>query len=78
VGALAPGFRADIAMLNAEHPALIGRSFDAALDSWIFSGGNACIRDVFVAGNHVVKDCRHIREEAIEKNFRAAVKRLAA
>jgi formimidoylglutamate deiminase len=78
VGALASGFRADIAVLDNDHPALIGRSFDAVLDSWIFSGGNACIRDVFVAGNHVVEDRRHIREEAIEKNFRAAVKRLAA
>ena len=78
VGALAQGFRADITVLDDEHPALIGRSGDSALDSWIFSGGNACVRDVFVAGTHVVQDRRHIREEAIEKNFRAAVKRLTA
>jgi formimidoylglutamate deiminase len=76
VGALARGFRADIAVLDDEHPAFIGRSGDAVLDSWIFSGGNACVRDVFVAGNHVVEDRRHVREEAIFKNFRAAVKRL--
>jgi formimidoylglutamate deiminase len=76
VGALAPGLRADIAVLDDDHPALIGRSEDSALDSWIFSGGNACIRDVFVAGDHMVQDRRHIREETIEKNFRAAVKRL--
>jgi formimidoylglutamate deiminase len=76
VGALAPGFRADIAVLDDEHPALIGRSEDSALDSWIFSGGNACVRDVFVAGKQVVEDRRHIKEEAIFKNFRAAVKRL--
>ena len=78
VGALAPGRRADITVLDEDHPALIGRSMDSALDSWIFSGGNACVRDVFVAGNHVVQDRRHIREEAIEKNFRAAVKRLTS
>lgn len=78
VGALAPGFRADIAVLDDEHPALIGRKADSVLDSWIFSGGNACVRDVFVAGNHVVADRRHVREEAIEKKFRAAVKRLTA
>jgi formimidoylglutamate deiminase len=76
VGALAAGYRADIAVLDDEHPALIGRLEDSALDSWIFSGGNACIRDVLVAGDHVVQDRRHIREEAIEKNFSAAVKRL--
>ncbi len=76
VGALAPGFRADIAVLDDEHPALIGRSGDAALDSWIFSGGNMCVRDVFVAGNPVVENRRHVREEAIFRNFRAAVQRL--
>ena len=76
VGALAPGYRADIAVLDDEHPALIGRSGDSALDSWIFSGGNPCVSDVFVAGNHVVEDRRHIKEEAIFKSFRAAVKRL--
>ncbi len=78
VGALAPGLRADITVLDDDHPALIGRSQDSALDSWIFSGGNSCVRDVFVAGHHVVQDRRHIREEAILKNFRAAVKRLTA
>jgi formimidoylglutamate deiminase len=78
VGALEPGFRADIAVLDDEHPSLIGRTADSVLDSWIFSGGNACVRDVFVAGNHVVVDRRHIKEEAIEKKFRAAVKRLTA
>src|SRR5262249_39758503 len=65
VGVLAEGFRADIAVLDDGHPALIGRSGDSALDSWIFSGGNACVSDVFVAGNHVVEDRHHIREEAI-------------
>lgn len=78
VGVLAPGYRADIAVLDDEHPALIGRSGDSVLDSWIFSGGNACVRDVFVAGEPVVTDRRHIKEEAIEKKFRAAVKRLTA
>jgi formimidoylglutamate deiminase len=78
VGALAPGLRADITVLDDEHPALIGRSEDSALDSWIFSGGNACVRDVFVAGRHVVQDRRHVKEEAIANKFRAAVKRLTA
>ncbi len=77
VGAIAPGYRADIAVLDADHPALIGRSGDSLLDSWIFSGGNQCVKDVFVAGTHVVKDRHHIREEEIEAGFRAAVRRLS-
>lgn len=76
VGKIAPGHRADIAVLDSDHPALIGRKGDQVIDSWIFSGGNACIRDVFVAGRQVVKDGQHINEAAIAKRFRAAVEKL--
>ena len=53
-----------------------GRSEDGALDSWIFSGGNALVKDVLVAGRHLVKDRHHIHEETIARNFRAALRRL--
>ena len=77
VGAIAPGFRCDVTVLDADHPLLAGRTEDAALDSWIFSGGNALVKDVLVAGRHVVKDRHHIHEETIARNFRAALRRLA-
>jgi formimidoylglutamate deiminase len=77
VGAIAPGLRCDIAVLDAEHPLLAGRTEDAALDTWIFSGGNALVKDVFVAGQQVVKDRHHIHEDKIARNFRAALRRLA-
>jgi formimidoylglutamate deiminase len=76
VGAIAPGRRADITVLDAAHPSLVGRSKDDALDSWIFSGGNTCVKDVIVGGAHQVKDRVHIREDQIATAFRAAVKRL--
>jgi formimidoylglutamate deiminase len=76
VGKIATGHRADIAVLDGEHPALIGRKGDQVIDSWIFSGGNACVSDVFVAGKQVVEDRRHINEEAILKRFRTTVERL--
>src|SRR5205823_14599730 len=76
VGALAPGYRADIVVLDPDHPALIGRSGDAILDGWIFSGGNSCVKDVYVAGEAVIEERHHSREEEILKDFRAAVKRL--
>ena len=78
VGAIAVGKRCDIAVLDAEHPSLIGRSGDAALDTWIFSAGNAAVKDVFVAGRHVVKDRHHINEEQIAARFRAAIGRLSS
>lgn len=76
VGAIAPGCRADIAILDADHPLLAGRAEDAALDTWVFSGGNALVKDVIVGGHHVVKDRHHIHEETIARNFRAALRRL--
>ncbi len=77
VGAIAVGRRADIMVLDAEHPSLIGRRQDAALDTWIFSGGNSCVKDVIVGGRHVVKDRHHVHEDIIARNFRAALGRLA-
>ncbi|WP_374331947.1 formimidoylglutamate deiminase [Aestuariivirga sp.] len=76
VGAIAPGLRADITILDAAHPLLAGRAGDAALDTWIFSGGNALVKDVIVGGAHVVKDRHHIHEETIARDFRAALRRL--
>lgn len=76
VGAIAPGLRCDVAVLDADHPILAGRAEDAALDSWIFSGGNALVKDVIVGGTPVVKDRHHIHEEEIARDFRAALRRL--
>jgi formimidoylglutamate deiminase len=75
-GALAPGLRADIVILDEDHASLIGRKGDAVLDSWIFSGGNACVKDVIVAGKPVVQDRRHKNEENITQRYRAALARL--
>ncbi|HUR43985.1 MAG TPA: formimidoylglutamate deiminase [Aestuariivirga sp.] len=77
VGAIAPGYRADIAVLDDEHPSLIGRSGDNLLDTWIFSAGNQSVKDIFVGGRHVVKDRHHFAEDKISRDFRSAVKRLA-
>ncbi len=76
VGAIAPGYRCDIAVLDDAHPLLAGRRGDQVLDSWIFSAGNAAVKDLFVAGRHLVKDRQHIHEEAIAARFRKTMGRL--
>ena len=78
VGAIAVGKRCDITVLDGEHPLLMGREADAVLDTWIFSGGNMLVKDVFVAGRHLVKDRAHIAEVSIARGFRAALTRLSA
>lgn len=77
MGAIAPGCRADIVVLDPDHPALLGRHGEAMIDSFVFSGGNAAVRDVFVAGRNIVKDGRHIAEDAACDRFRRALASLA-
>lgn len=76
VGALAQGKRADIVVLDPDHPALVGRSGDTLLDSWIFSGNDNPVRDVMVGGHWVVRDRFHPHEDQALANYRRAVARL--
>ena len=77
MGAIAVGKRCDIAVLDDGHSAMIVRAGDAALDTWIFSAGNAAVKDVIVGGSHVVKDRRHNDEERIQKKFSETVRRMS-
>ena len=70
IGALEVGARADVVVLDPDHPALAGRTADAVLDSWIFAGGYGCVRDVFVGGAHVVADGKHHARAAIVARWR--------
>jgi len=76
VGAIAPGRRADLLVLDADHPRLYGRRTEALADSWIFSGNDNLVRDVFVGGRHVVRDGRHPDEDAVARDYRRTLDRL--
>jgi formimidoylglutamate deiminase len=76
-GMIAVGRRCDIVVLDDENSAMIGRQDDALLDTWIFSAGNAAVKDMIVAGQHVVKDRHHANEDMIQKRFAATARRLA-
>jgi formimidoylglutamate deiminase len=77
VGAIAPGLRADLLVLDGHHPTLAGRGGDALLDSWIFSGQDNPIRHVLCGGRWVVREGEHVRAERIVPRFRAAMQELA-
>ena len=48
-----------------------------ALDAWIFSNQTrSAIRDVYVAGNRVVENGRHIRSEQLAAQHAKALRRL--
>ncbi len=77
VGALEAGRRADLVVLDPEHPVLAGREGDRLLDAWIFSGNRSPVTDVMVGGAWVVRAGRHPRAEEILEGYRATVRRLA-
>ena len=73
-GGVAVGKRADVVVLDAEHPALVARGGAAVLDSWIFSGTDNPVRDVMAGGEWVVREGRHPREEAVARAYATAVR----
>jgi len=73
VGAIAPGRRADIVVLDSEHPDLVSRSGDAWLDTWLFAAPRGLVRDVIAGGRHVVANGRHVRAEPITASWRRAM-----
>lgn len=77
MGALAPGNRADLVVVDPTHPALIGRDEDALLDAMIFAAATPCITHVMVSGRDVVRDGRHIARDAILAAYRRSIQRLA-
>ena len=74
--ALQPGAAADVIVLDSDHPLLIGQSVDTVLDSWIFSGNAALVRDVFVGGRQVVFDRHHPREQEVAARYSRVMKSL--
>src|SRR5262249_49885165 len=73
IGAIAPGRRADIVLLDADHPDLAPRRNDEWLDAWIFVVGRPAVNTVLVGGEIVVENGRHTAEPTIEAAYRAVV-----
>ena len=77
-GAIAPGCRADLVVLDADDPALAEQAADDVLDAAIFGPCRAPVRDVMVGGAWVVRDGHHRDEDAIFARYRATLRTLAA
>ncbi|MDX6750870.1 formimidoylglutamate deiminase [Geminicoccaceae bacterium 1502E] len=78
VGRLAPGFRADLLVLDDSHPALCGREGDLLLDALVLASRGQPVRHVMVSGDWRIRDGAHLAEDAIGTAFRAAMRRLGA
>lgn len=78
VGGLAPGSRADIVVLDADHPAIAARSGDAVLDGWVFVAQRDAVKEVWAEGRRVVEAGRHrLKDEAVRR-YNSMLRRLLA
>lgn len=76
-GAIRLGARADLVVLDAEQPALYGRSGASLLDSAMFGPGRNLVSDVMVSGKWVVTAGHHFAQAKIAARFRSTLLRLA-
>lgn len=76
-GAIAPGSRADLLVLDTSDPVLYGKCADGLLDAWIFAAQGRVVKDVMVGGEWRILDGYHTQEEAIKRRFLAVIDELA-
>jgi formimidoylglutamate deiminase len=78
VGSLAVGQRADLLVLDANHPNLTDIASADILNSWIFSGNDNLVRDVLVGGKWRVKNGQHLNQSDIQQRFKQTMHQLRA
>ena len=76
IGAIEPGRRADIVVLDLNTPVFAGRSDESIIDTFVFAGPAHCVRDVMVSGRWLVQEGRHFAETAIAAGYKRAISRL--
>ncbi len=75
-GAIAVGQRADLVVLDTRDAALVEQARDDVLDAAVFGPCRNPVRDVLARGRFVVRDGRHVDEDAVLARYRAALARL--
>ncbi|MES2104667.1 MAG: formimidoylglutamate deiminase [Pseudomonadota bacterium] len=73
VGKLAAGARADMLVLDEQHPSLCGVDVSDILNTWIFTGNENLVRDVWAGGQLLVENGRHRNQAAIANSYIAAM-----
>jgi formimidoylglutamate deiminase len=75
-GAIAPGMRADLIVLDSEEPAFAEQPVEHVLDAAIFGPCRRPVRDLMCGGQWIVRDGHHAREHDVLRRFRAALARI--
>ena len=78
IGRIEVGSRADLVVLDADHPRLVERDGDGLLDSLVLAPGHHLVRHVMVGGIWQVRDGRHRLHARAAAAYRTAVRGLVA
>ena len=76
IGQIAPGYQADLLLINPNSPALYGKGKEDLLNSLVFTNSSAAVDSVMVAGKWVVSHLHHFHEEIIEERFKNTMDRI--
>jgi len=76
LGVLEAGRRADLLVLDSNHPNLDGIDADHVLGRFLFCGNDNLVRDVLAGGRWVVRDGRHPDQDAIARRYGTALRGL--
>ncbi|RMG21004.1 MAG: formimidoylglutamate deiminase [Deltaproteobacteria bacterium] len=70
------GAAADLVVLDASHPRLLGHDAQSVLDAWIFGAAEGAVSQVMVGGRWVVREGRHPLAETARQAFERVMHRL--
>ncbi|MBC3809670.1 hypothetical protein H8K52_20245 [Undibacterium seohonense] len=70
------GKRADMLVLDEQHPNLQDLPAVEVLNTWIFAGNDNLVRDVYVGGKQVVQAGQHVDQMRIQSEYVACMREL--
>ncbi|NML61595.1 formimidoylglutamate deiminase [Massilia sp. RP-1-19] len=76
VGSLSAGLRADLLVLDSDHPNLDGLEPSDVLGSFVFCGNDNLVKDVLAGGRWVVRDGAHMAQDAIRQRYKRVLTEL--
>jgi len=76
LGMLAPGRRADLLVLDGDHPNLDGAAPEDVPGRFLFCGNDNLVRDVLAGGRWTVRNGRHPDQDAIAARYKTALRQL--
>lgn len=76
VGEIAIGKRADLVVLNPDHPSMLCKKGSFILDAAIFACTELPVKDVYVAGKQVVESGQHNLDSQLKENYKSVLTRI--